>query len=292
MRVGLKLDFDFAENEVYRRLYGDRDVLAFLHELGVEAVETPIGPETDGDAVLDHVRRCSRAGLRVSFHPYTEQKPSNPAHFSVEDGNLCRETHERFLTLADDAARIQQAETVVNIHPAAGSSSDDRHRLVGQSVRFFTWVREWCRAHAPAARPVAELQIRPNPDEPIQRAADNYPELTEIVERSQVNACWDVGHAYMNARRFGDPLDPPAELLSRIVHVHCHDADHQDHQPLVFGNVPWQRFLDSAAAHGFAGTVVLEVPPRHFLAAGGIETLARSLEQLVSHVEKCSVARP
>ena len=286
MRVGIKLDIGFSESEVCRELYGDRDILAFLTELGVEAAETPIRPETDGTALLDHVRRCCAAGLRMSFHPYTERKPSNPAHFSMDEGNLCREVHERFFSLAAKTARIQNAETIVNIHPAAGVEEDDRRDLIDQSVRFFDWAREWCSEHAPAVRPLVELLIRPNPDETIQRIGDCYPELLEIVERAGVDASWDLGHAFMNARRFGDPLAPPAELFGRIVHVHCHDADQNDHQPLIFGNVPWQRFLEELAATGFNGTVILEIPPRHFLAAGGLDTLTRSFKLLISYVEK------
>jgi len=291
MRVGIKLDIGFSESDVYRELYGDRDILAFLTELGVEAAETPIGPATSGHSLIDHVRRCCAAGLRVSLHPYTERKPSNPAHFSMDEGNPCREVHERFFMLAAETARLQNAETIVNIHPAAEVKEDDRRHLVDQSVRFFTWARTWCSARAPDVLPLAELQIRPNPDEPIQRIGDAYTELIEIGGRSGVDASWDFGHAYMNARRFGDPLDPPAELAKRIVHVHCHDADQDDHQPLIFGNVPWQRFLTDVAAAGFNGTVILEVPSRHFRSAGGLDTLIRSFQVLVSHVEKISRAR-
>ena len=291
MRVGIKLAIGFSESDVCRELYGDRDILAFLRELGVEAAETPIRPETDGDTLLDHVRLCCAAGLQVSFHPYTERKPGNPAHFSMDEGNPCREVHERFFSFATETARLQNAETIVNIHPAAGVEGDDRRHLIHQSVRFFDWAREWCGTHAPGVRPLVELQIRPNPDETIQRTGDCYTELLEIVERTGVDASLDLGHAFMNSRRYGDPLDPPADLLSRIVHVHCHDADRDDHQPLIFGNVPWQRFLEELAAAGFDGTVILEIPPRHFLDAGGLDTLTRSFELLISHVKKISRTR-
>ncbi|MHC4413651.1 MAG: sugar phosphate isomerase/epimerase family protein [Planctomycetota bacterium] len=129
-------------------------------------------------------------------------------------------------------------------------------------------------------RPVAELQIRPNPDEGIQRIGDRYEELLEVVTGSDCGACWDFGHAVMNARRFETPLDPPKALLRRFVHVHCHDVDGDDHRPLIHGNVPWPRFLDMLAAHGFDGAVILEVPPANFLADGGLDALKRSLEAL------------
>ncbi|MHC4208762.1 MAG: sugar phosphate isomerase/epimerase family protein [Planctomycetota bacterium] len=279
MRLGVKLDLGFSQSEVYRCLYGERPVLDCLRELGVEAVETPVGPETDGQALMEHVAICQGKGLRVSLHPYTEGTAYNPACYSAGPDNPCRELHEHFFDLAAEAARLQDGPTVVNIHSAAASIEHTRDDLVDQSVGFFQWAGRVC---VPEVRPVAELQIRPNPDEPIQRIGDDYEELLEVVERSACGACWDFGHAVMNARRFDLPLDPPRALLSRFVHVHCHDVDRDDHQPLVFGNVPWRRFLDALGGIGFDGTVVLEVPPANLLAAGGLAALERSVEALRS----------
>ena len=41
MLIGLKLDIGFERDETCRRLYGEREILPFLKELGIEAVETP-----------------------------------------------------------------------------------------------------------------------------------------------------------------------------------------------------------------------------------------------------------
>lgn len=112
------------------------------------------------------------------------------------------------------------------------------------------------------------------------RIGDGWDELLEVVRQSSVEACWDFGHAYMNHVRLGRPLDPPDGLLSHVAHVHCHDVDREDHQPLVFGKVPWERLLGRLAACGFDGTVILEVPAEHFLAAGGLESLVRSVGEL------------
>ncbi|MGB7792752.1 MAG: hypothetical protein WBL39_16210, partial [Terrimicrobiaceae bacterium] len=85
-----------------------------------------------------------------------------------------------------------------------------------------------------------------------------------------------------NSRRFGTELDPPPELLGRILHVHCHDVDVSDHRPLICGNVPWQRFLGRLIDAGFDGTVVLEVLPGAFLTMGGLTALEGSISALVS----------
>lgn len=72
MRIGLKLDAGFDDDVVYRRLYGTEDVPRLLGDMGVEAVEIPLGPESDDAFVLAQARRCQAAGLTVSFHPYSE----------------------------------------------------------------------------------------------------------------------------------------------------------------------------------------------------------------------------
>lgn len=281
MRIGIKIDIGFSENEDYRLLYGDRDILPYLRSLGVEAVETPVGLDTDEQALQEHIRTCIEAGLLVSLHPYTELTPSNPAHFSPTEDNPCLRLHRRFLEIAGETAALQQTETMVNIHSAAAPLDIPRRDLVDQSVRFFRWARKWCEANAPQVQPVAELQIRPNPDEPVQRIGDFYAELNEVVQRSQVGACWDLGHAVMNANRFDLPLYPPDDWLPRVTHIHCHDVGPEDHQPLIFGNVPWEQFLQSLLPHGFEGTVILELTPDRFLPYEGLADLQRSIGALV-----------
>jgi sugar phosphate isomerase/epimerase len=280
MLIGLKLDMGFSTNEDYGRLYGGRDVLSYLRELGVEAVETPVGPETDLDELREHVSRCIDGGMKVSLHPYSEATNFNPAFFSAEAENPCRELHEEFFALAEEAAQLQGRPTIVNIHAAAGTTAEPRSQLVDKSVAFFTWAGEWCRRRAPHVVVTVELQISPSRRESRVRIGDNYGELLAVAERSGVAVCWDFGHAWRNAHRYGGDLYPPAALVKRIGHVHCHDVGDDDHQPLIHGTVPWRDFLRLLADHGYDGRIILEVPPAHFLRAGGIETLTVSVAAL------------
>jgi sugar phosphate isomerase/epimerase len=280
MLIGLKLDIGFAQDEVYRQLYGGREILTFLREQEVEVVETPLGPETDPAMMREHVSRCVSAGLKLTMHPYSESSVYNPAFFSANGQNPCRALHERFFSLAAEAARLQRYPTVVNLHGAAGTAAEPRERLKDQSISFFRWAGDWCRRHAPEVAVAAELQISPDADEPRQRIGDHYEELLEVAVQSGVMACWDFGHAWWNTKRFGWPLYPPAELVKRIGHVHCHDVHGDDHQPLLYGVVPWRDFLNVLTAAGFDGRIILEVPPSEFLRAGGLGTLTTSLEAL------------
>ena len=281
MLIGLKLDIGFAQNDTYHRLYGEREILPFLREMGFDGVETPVGPETEPEALREHFVRCTRAGLQVSFHPYSEGSLFNPLYFSSDADNPCRKLHERFFSLAAEAAQRQESPTVVNIHGAAGTSDDTRRHLVDQTIAFFTWAGQWCRENAPEVSVTVELQISPKPNEPGRRAGDRYEELLDVVLRSGVGACWDFGHAYWNTRRYGWPLQPPRDLLPHIRHVHCHDVHGgEDHQPLVYGEVPWRDFIQLLTDHGFDDRVILEVPPDQFLRAGGLRSLVGSIDAL------------
>ncbi len=283
--VGFKLDIDFSAQRSYRELFGDRDVPRYLGEMGFAAVETPVGLETERDMLIDHVSRCLDAGLKVSLHPYSESTDSNPAFYSPAPDNVCRSFHERFLSLASEVSSMQHAPTVVNIHSAAAGSEHCRGELVDRSVSFFSWAHQWCRQNAPQVNVVAELQISPNPDEPIYRIGDTYDELLDVVTRSGVRACWDFGHAYMNHRRYGVPLYPPEEFLQRVGHVHCHDVCGDDHHPLVYNTVPWKEFIRLLIESGYAGGVILEIFPENIFAAGGLRSLAESLDALKAHIE-------
>ena len=240
-----------------------------------------MGPETQPDELREHIARCVGAGLKVSLHPYSEGSIFNPLYFAPDENNPCRRLHERFLSLAGEAARLQQYPTIVNIHGAAGTDKDPRPFLVERSIAFFTWAGQWCRENAPEVGVTVELQISPNADEPRQRIGDRYDELGEIEQRAGVGVCWDFGHAYWNTRRYGWPLTPPETLLPHIRHVHCHDVSGgEDHQPLVYGAVPWRDFLKLLSSHGFDGRVILEVPPTEFPKAGGLQSLIDSVQAL------------
>lgn len=276
MRIGLKLDAGFDDDVVYRRLYGTEDVPRLLGDMGVEAVEIPLGPESDDAFVLAQARRCQAAGLTVSFHPYSEGLGANPTYFTGASSEAAR-VHTRFLQLATAVAELQ-GRTIVNIHPTAvGSGVGDRGVLVDRSVRFFDWAQEWCTQHAPDVQPVAELQVAPNPEEDLVRIGDTPEELAQVVEGGGVGACWDVGHAVINHRRFGTVRDPSEALLGRIHHVHCHDVVDSDHYPPRRGDAPWAGFLRRLGGSGYDRTVIIEVTPPTFLGAGGLPAVEESV---------------
>ena len=276
MRIGLKLDLDFDRSDAYQRLFGGGSVPARLQELGIQAVEFPLGPNSDLAEVAGKAHDCRNVGLRVSFHPYTEGHEANPAHFEGP-ASLPAMVHQRFFALAAGLSR-DQGETIVNVHPAAAAVDwFSRVELLERSVHFFSWANGWCAQHAPDVRPVAELQVEPEEDEGLIRIGDTPVELARIVEHSGVSACWDVGHSEWNNQRFGTTQHPTEELWKRIAHVHCHDVNEGDHRVLRRGDTHWRRFLRKLSHTDYAGTVVIEVAPHTFLDAGGLSALEESI---------------
>lgn len=291
MLLGAKLDVGYARHDAYRQLFGSVEPLELLPELGFGAVETPVGWETDDAALWEHIERCHEAGLRVSLHPYSEGLPANAAWFTADAANPCRRFHERFFEAAVRVAELQGGTTVVNIHAAAAAEVPRAVQAV-RSVEFFTWCRQWCDAQPRDVRVVVELQIAPNPDEMMLRIGDRYDELLEIARQSGVGIGWDFGHGVINHRRFGTGLWPSDEFLTRVAHIHCHDLNECDHQPLLFNTVPWQTYLARAVRAGFDGTVIVEVPPEHYLRHGGLAALRESAARLREVQEALAAGKP
>ncbi len=286
MIIGLKLDIGFSQSEEYRQLYGRQDVLAFLRGLGVEAVETPVGPETETAVLKEHIARCVDGGMKVSLHPYSEGTDCNPAFFALGAGNPCRQMHERFLSITAETVQLMGCPTIINIHSASGTPADSRQALIEQSVAFFSWAADWRRRNAPDVVVTAELQIRDSYRGVCVRIGDDYHELLSVAERSGVLACWDFGHAFRNVIRYGGTFLPPVALVKRIGHIHCHDANGDDHRPLIYDTVPWRDFLRLLMAHGYDGRIILEVPAAEFLQAGGLDTLTRSVSALRACIDQ------
>ena len=273
----------FCRAGCWRTLAGGRDVLALLCALGVNAVETPVGAETEGSALARHLRLCQEAGLVVSLHPYREETGANPAYFAPDAGDGCAALRTGFLAVAAEAALRQHVPTICKRARSRCTGRPSPARPSLASVRSFQWAREWCEKNAPDVARFLSSRLRPT----LASRSSVSPTITpSCSSQCRPQRSWRMfgilAMRFSNSQRFGTELDPPPELLGRILHVHCHDVDASDHRPLIYGNVPWQRFLGQLVDSGFDGTVVLEVLPDAFLAMGGLAALERSISALFS----------
>ncbi len=282
MYAGLKLDVKFIDNPQYVELFEGRDVLQTLWDKGIRALETPVGPNTDRMLLSEHIRICTQAGFSVSIHPYTELTEYNPSFFRDSQQNPCRHFHEEIFFIANEAAVLQKNAALVNIHPAADLKTISRKELLDRSVHFYAWAEQWCSEYTPDVRVSAELQIAANPEESMVRVGDTFEELEQISYRSGCGLCWDFGHAYLNNLRFGSSQVPGPELIKRIIHVHCHDVNVDDHWPLLTTTSGWDSKLQMLLESGYDSTVILEIPPKNFLKAGGYSSFEKTVDALFS----------
>jgi sugar phosphate isomerase/epimerase len=277
MRIGVKLDLDYEKSNAIREVFGSKPVLKNLKGLGIEAIETAVGPSTDLIAFEKHLQKCIESGFICSIHPYTERKNQNPVFFMDTKENQCVDFHEKILKIASATASLQKEKLVINIHSAAATSDVPRHVQLENSILFFAWVKKWCDQNSPEVLPVTELQIAPNPDEPIFRVGDTFDELEIISRESHCGICWDFGHSFLNLLRYRSCDTPSFNLLKMVKHIHCHDVKKDDHHPLLYDNVPWKNYLTNAIEGGFDGTVIIEVPFERYVSEEGIVGLEKSV---------------
>jgi len=104
--------------------------------------------------------------------------------------------------------------------------------------------------------PSIELLVR---EENTNKIGDNKAELVKIVSAlglPGVGICWDLGH---DARNGSKAVPPGLVPLVRHLHVHDISPDGEDHCPLIFGNVPYEKHLRRLVGAGYRGIIVLEV---------------------------------
>lgn len=225
------------------------DFLLPLRELGLSVLEFTLGISSpDWPEMNSLIEECHRLGFQLSFHaPY--KGPYNPAGFSRGE----RDKVERLYRPAIEyAARIAEeaGPTTLVVHGAKGNRP--RGELRRDTETFLAWILE----EAPGLRPSLELLVR---EENTAKIGDNKAELVKIVSglgSPKAGICWDLGHDARN----GSVAVPPGFIPS-VSHVHLHDIapDGQDHCPLLFGNVPYEKHLRQLVGAGYRKAVILEV---------------------------------
>jgi len=226
------------------------EFLSPLRALGLNTLEFTLNLSSpDWPEISSLIEECRQLGFQVSFHaPYKE--PYNPAGFS---GAKRKKIESLYWPAIEYAARIArdtvQPITLV-VHGAKGNCS--RGELRRDTEAFLAWILE----EAPGLRPSIELLVR---EKNTAKIGDNKAELAEIVSglgSPKVGICWDLGHDVRN----GSVAVPPGFIPS-VSHVHLHDIapDGQDHCPLLFGNVPYEKHLRQLVEAGYRKAVILEV---------------------------------
>ncbi len=173
MTIGVKLDIGFENIESCRRLFGTRNVLARIFRVSEFApwkrrsTSRPISPLSPGTSVCARRRVSACPSIRTP-----EGTLCNPAHFSKRRSVLPAVSYEG--VHGGRGRSRPPGPPGGREHPWSGGGQRRRTAALSsiESIRFFTWSREWCAENAPHVTVVAELQFRPHAGETIQRIGD------------------------------------------------------------------------------------------------------------------------
>ncbi len=245
------MDFGFGLHPKWLGNGAREEFLAPLKAAGMSVLEFTLHPNTDEwESMKALAEECVCVGYRCHFHaPY--QSPFTIAGFSTTQRNAIQRMYAPALELAERLAGEQRYDPALVIHGATAEAP--RAELRRDTEAFLTWVL----TETKHSRLVLEnLPHKP----PFTRAGESRDEVLDVVHEMnhpRLAICWDLGHDYL----LGYTELPSDDFLRAVRHVHIHDinAAHEDHFPLIFGNVPWQDDLRALARVGFDGAVVMEI---------------------------------
>ena len=245
------MDFGFGLHPKWLTNRTRENFLAPFKVAGMSVLEFTLHPNTDEWAEMSALaEECVDAGYRCHFHaPY--QATINLAGFATSKRDAIQKMFAPALELAERLAEQQRFDPALVIHGAHAETT--RTELRRDTEEFLAWIL----ADMPHMRPMLEIL---NHKPPFTRTGESRDEVLDIVRamnQPRLGICWDLGHDYL----LGYTELPNDDFLRAARHVHIHDinAAHEDHFPLIYGNVPWQADLRALARVGFNGAVVMEI---------------------------------
>ena len=237
---------------MHPRWAGDEGLEAFILPLrrsGLSLLEFELDDQQDDWPAFEPLMEAAfQMGLGLSFHaPY--RSPHSLVGFAGRERSHIQGDYRPVLEIAETWARKSPACRTLVIHAAVAPEPASREALA-----FLAWVLE----------EYPNLQLALENNHPA-RQGEVKPgvELKDVLSMlaalgpPRLGACWDLGHDYL--RQKGGA--PTRKWLSKVVHIHVHDVDEtgEDHFPLIFGRVPYERWLEAWKAQGGGGGVVLEL---------------------------------
>lgn len=199
------------------------------------------------------IEAAATQGLGLSFHaPY--RAPHSLVGFAGDSRPALEQEYRPLLEIAESWALRTGRPCPLVVHAAVSQPPAAPASLVADTIAYLQWVAEaFPNLHLALENnhPTARGEIKVG----IQRA--DILNIANCLPSARLGICWDMGHDYLSHQQ----EKPSLEWLSRVMHVHVHDVDleDRDHYPLIFGTVPYQRWLQGLKQAGMKGIVVLEL---------------------------------
>jgi sugar phosphate isomerase/epimerase len=220
--------------------------------------------EQDWDTVFDAARG---AGLELNLHASLD--PRYAIADPAIDWPWLTGVYGELLRAGFAAGERQRRPVTLTVHACEGSEAPDG--CAERAKRFLGWAESEIRHAGANLRVCVELRAMVGAgDRRPDRSRRSLLSLVAETDPAQIGICWDLAHDWQNAEVTVEVTESEADFLSRVAHVHLHDATREGvvHHPLVHGQVPWRPALTMLESQRYAGSVTLEIRYRHALAAG------------------------
>jgi sugar phosphate isomerase/epimerase len=217
---------------------------------GMNVLEFVLHSNEEGwTGTRDMANEWVSAGRRCHIHaPY--RGTSNPERFATSRRAEVQRVVAPALKVTELLATQGKFAPDLVIHGAGSKAS--REELWKDTLEYVRWVLSETRS--------AQVALEVLPPRPINRIGDNRDEVLAVLQEindPRLSICWDLGHDAI----LGYKEMPAEPFLKRVRHVHVHDvnATGDDHYPLMYGFVAWQKYLSALDSAGFNGAVTLEL---------------------------------
>jgi len=225
-----------------------------LYERGLRSLEFELDSHLKGWEEFEPLMEgCKKRGMEICFHaPY--RPPFSLSGFQKGRREEIIEASSPMWSLANEWAERNEHRTEIVFH-GASAKHGNIESLREDTKGFILWALQ--------RFPNLTIALE-NPDiardEVIKYGGGKRSEILALVKEigdPRLGICWDTGHDV----RHGIYQDPPREWLEHVCHVHVHELDDQgeDHNPLVYHNVPNEHWLQLLMGTGMKGTITLEL---------------------------------
>lgn len=268
MDFGIKLTTkDFFDKE-RSPVIGEQDqFLSRIKGAGIDFVEIQHNDSVSWEDINRLAGRCLEHELYVSVHPYPSENLRAEVFTETDSSDSLTELLNNVATVKEITGRSVR----LTFHGGVANGSPCHQNLADATAhanQFVAWMVNKVETDYPDILLFFETQIPAGlGNEGMVRLGDTFTSLLDLAEGTDARFTWDFGHSFVSSQIKKQALQPPAEFLSRVGHVHAHDVVEiekakfglRDHRPIGTGICPWKEYCQLLSTAGFDETIEFEL---------------------------------
>lgn len=153
---------------------------------------------------------------------------------------------DKYLSIYADLAKKLQTCLSITIHPV---ESDQKEKARFHTLKLITRLISICELQGYDLTFTLENLN-------MSRHRLDTEGIQPLVEGSNVNFCWDIGHEVFEDQCTYSLDD---SLFNKLNNIHIHDINQTDHHPFIHGKTDYVRAVSYLATKGYKGSVVVEI---------------------------------